>query len=74
MPALSRVLSDDSSHLFFRGMRKPAGGGPPTAERCVVVEKLEAGILAAMIAEVETEVGRARASAASDRVEAMLRL
>lgn len=52
-------------------MRKPAGGGPPTDGREVVVEKLEAGILAAMRAAVGTVVGRARASAASDRVEAI---
>ena len=78
MPALSNAPSLDSSHLRSLGSLNPCGGGPDgVAVRGAEVENAATehaetarGVICLEIVVVG---GRARASAASDREEAMTR-
>jgi len=72
LPALSRELVGPSSHLLTFGKRKPAGGAPPTAGRRVDVENAS-DARAARREVIGIALGRVRASAVSDRVEAIVR-
>ena len=75
LPALSRDDSLLSSHRSFRGSRKPWGGGPAgVAARRDVLVKVADGIVVRVGSKAVRgiEAGRARASVARDRAEAMM--
>ena len=75
LPALSRDDSLPSSHRFTLGRRNPEGGGPAgkAARREEVVKVAEGHVLrAARTLARDEEVGRARASAVRDLVEAIV--